>query len=380
MSRILGTLKKILLVVTFSLLALEGASRLVLQVTAPEWKERLSNLQPFGRNLATVHPYFGYTLTEIGPADEDRYAALRGNLPARNPGVFTLGVTGGSVAEHFAFQMSRSGYLERKLKAQFPELAKRKIVVVNLSQEGQKQPQTFHIVSHLMSRLDYVISIDGENEMNQSLPKVYPKDYPLYLFVPFVNDLAAQARLGLLHWARFHWLRAEALWTSPFLQHSGLARLTWLMTKATLNEWVSASFSQLDTEFYELDSQQARSERLAIWREFSVRLARLLKMEEIGYAFFIQPNQYVAGGKPLSDEEKRSSFSLHLADYKRESYELLDREVAALQNAGVRYFSLTHAFRNVQDTLYIDDCCHINPRGNELIADALILELKKHGL
>ena len=42
-----------------------------------------------------------------------------------------------------------------------------------------------------------------------------------------------------------------------------------------------------------------------------------------------------------------------------------------LQRQGVNYFDLTGIFVDRPETLYIDECCHLNDRGNELLAAAM---------
>ena len=43
----------------------------------------------------------------------------------------------------------------------------------------------------------------------------------------------------------------------------------------------------------------------------------------------------------------------------------------ALRGDGVHFVDLTMLFKDVEETIYEDDCCHVNQRGNNLIAAKL---------
>ena len=94
--------------------------------------------------------------------------------------------------------------------------------------------------------------------------------------------------------------------------------------------------------------------------------------------FFVQPNQYLNGSKPLSPEEKAVAFEPGAASTFGPSMERVRDAVPELRANGVRIFDLTGIFADVKETLYIDDCCHLNQRGNELLAEAMIDILAQH--
>ena len=43
----------------------------------------------------------------------------------------------------------------------------------------------------------------------------------------------------------------------------------------------------------------------------------------------------------------------------------------ALREAGVRNIDLTQLFAQTSASLYVDSCCHVNPTGSEMLAEAL---------
>lgn len=54
-----------------------------------------------------------------------------------------------------------------------------------------------------------------------------------------------------------------------------------------------------------------------------------------------------------------------------EHYGTLGRLMDQLHAEGIEAHSLARAFENVRETLYIDDCCHVNRRGVDLLAEAI---------
>ncbi|MET0852157.1 MAG: hypothetical protein ABW020_13555, partial [Candidatus Rokuibacteriota bacterium] len=55
-----------------------------------------------------------------------------------------------------------------------------------------------------------------------------------------------------------------------------------------------------------------------------------------------------------------------------EGYPLLRRAAASLVARRVRFTDLTGAFAARGETIYIDSCCHVSARGNEILADLML--------
>ena len=49
---------------------------------------------------------------------------------------------------------------------------------------------------------------------------------------------------------------------------------------------------------------------------------------------------------------------------------------AELRQAGVSFFDLTQTFAEVDETIYIDTCCHVNPRGAWMLATRMVDAIK----
>ena len=43
-----------------------------------------------------------------------------------------------------------------------------------------------------------------------------------------------------------------------------------------------------------------------------------------------------------------------------------------MKKAGIKVHDLAAIFKQTKDTVYIDKCCHLNDRGNEIMAQAIV--------
>jgi hypothetical protein len=102
-------------------------------------------------------------------------------------------------------------------------------------------------------------------------------------------------------------------------------------------------------------------------------MARLCEGLGIAYFHFLQPNQYVPGGKPMGEAERRIAFRedspLRLPIER--GYAQLRQAGASLVAEGVAFSDLSELFRDVHEPTYVDDCCHLDTFGNQLLAAAI---------
>ncbi|HZI63480.1 MAG TPA: hypothetical protein VFE44_01800, partial [Thermoanaerobaculia bacterium] len=114
-------------------------------------------------------------------------------------------------------------------------------------------------------------------------------------------------------------------------------------------------------------------ELVAIWKRCSLQLHRTCRGHGIRYFHFLQPNQYVAGAKAFTREERR--IALEQSEFygppAREGYRFLIAAGEELRARGVSQHDLTRIFADVEEPTYVDSCCHLNRRGNDLLAAAI---------
>src|SRR5262249_60367433 len=99
------------------------------------------------------------------------------------------------------------------------------------------------------------------------------------------------------------------------------------------------------------------------------------------YFHFLQPNQYVPGSKTLGDEERRHAYVRGHPGQKHveAGYPLLVREGENLAARGVSFTGLTMLFADRAEATYADPCCHLDSRGEELIAERMAKGIAEAG-
>jgi hypothetical protein len=92
----------------------------------------------------------------------------------------------------------------------------------------------------------------------------------------------------------------------------------------------------------------------------------------ITYLHFLQPNQYVPDSKPMGPAEQETAL-FKGPDYgfkiaAQAGYPLLMVKGRNLKQGGIHFMDLTTVFKDIDEPLYEDTCCHVNKHGNDLIA------------
>jgi hypothetical protein len=370
-----------------------------------------------GGQAFVLHPFFGYVLRSgltveeyLGRGGRDASDALermrargeagpwhltRANnlgffssqpFPSNDQGSFQIGIFGGSAAQWFALQ---AGDYLADLLDEVPELRGRPIKVLNFALASHKQPQSLAVLAYALAvgqRFDLVVTIDGFNEaalgsinagegVETSLPAVtMSKGFETILTAP-TSDRAVRY-LGEIAEARSSVNRAQARYRRARLAVSAvLWKLRRDRARARL-ESLAADPPAWDSEGVLYTSARYAPEKdpaLTIadqWAASSRAMAALAKSSGAEYLHTLQPNQYF-GSRRFSAEE-RSVAIAEASPYRQAVQEiypqLLDRG-EALQRDGVQFLDATSLFDNVQGTVYSDNCCHYNQRGNELLAE-----------
>lgn len=348
------------------------------------------------------HPFMGFT---YNPEDSRLLAAQgRGALPLTEHGFFSLqappggeeelsvAVFGGSVAAYFWFEAREA--MTRVIQAD-PRLRNRRVRVHSFALGGFKQPQMLGALAYLMAlgeRFDVVVELDGFNDVALSffgnklkgIFPAYPRDWDG--LVGQAPDLEQQRRIGKVAFLQEWRARvARGFARRPF-SWSVTAGLVWKSIdrffggELARDREALARASGGDIRYRErgpLRRYGSDQERLAdiarLWGLSSLQMSRLCAGAGTRYYHFLQPNQYLPGSKPMSEAEKAVAFR---ADHGYRSpveagYPLLRAEGARLRGLGVDFHDLSQIYAGVAEPLYIDDCCHVNAKGNALMGEAV---------
>jgi hypothetical protein len=307
---------------------------------------------------------------------------------------FVIGIFGGSVA----FWLSVLG-IEAALQeiAKVPELAGKRLVVVRVALGGYKQPQQLMALSYLLAlgaHFDAVVNLDGVNEVSLAhaslIPKgifpFFPREWPF--LVGDTSDPTLVRLVGEVTYLRKRRGDLAASYAGSWRRRSAAANLAWFVSDRRLEaEIVQAQQSLASYRPPDLESQyqvqgpprpyQSAAEEFAdvaaVWKRSSLTMHQLCAARGIRYYHFLQPNQYLQAAKPMGAAERKIALQPGgvFEQTVRAGYPLLQAAGGELSVQGVSFHDLTRVFADVREPLYIDDCCHLSVRGNEILARAL---------
>ena len=384
------------LLILLTLLAIEGAARIAYYVafdqgygygppgtgvnSLPSIHDQV--VEPFQLR----HPFYGYT-------KGSPYDVLNAMPPQRRrEELVVIGLLGGSVAEDVipSLQSALNRYFVANNLLRQP-------VVVSLANGGIKQPQQAIVVAnHLLlgGEFDIIVNLDGYNEIAISAGSnpengIFP---PFPFFWKNLVGLTTEAKLlaGKIRVLRREQTRLAAAGANAPLRWSAVfAMVNRYQQERTARQIILLNHDLAATRSaYSLEKRGPRSwregraellpETARGWYRGSVALARLAELAGADYYHFLQPNQYVPDSKPLSAAELESFYQLRFPykPFVEKGYPLLQQFSRGLPSQGVNYFDLTPIFAAHPETVYADNCCHLNTRGNELLAAAMVQRME----
>lgn len=376
-------------------LAVEGMAHLYHyaahgEVYGPERLQIAPGVQVRISRQGVAHPYFGITsrwhhhpLNNMPPLLDDEQTLV-------------VGIFGGSVAQQVrpAFRAHLDAFLSAEGIDMLP-------VVIELAQGGGKQPQQVNALAYMLAlgaEFDLVVNLDGHNDIAAPHYNIRRGVFPSFphLWDKRVGATAAdRSRLGSMVLLRRDQQRLKALsegvlglsaTVGSFIRHRFESMETEILhaNEALLEEMGSYDVESHGPRWgwvrrhYEADvEEEVRDLAVGVWHESSLLMATLSAAAGADYFHFLQPSQYIAGAKVLTAEELSTAYlpgslqSIYAA-----TYPMLAQRGEALREAGVRFFDLTRTFADVAETIYIDTCCHVNQRGNELLAARMLDAVK----
>ena len=342
-----------------------------------------------------LHPLFGYVYRTGGrmkginnhgfqcPLDFEASAeGLRLKGVSANRYDLVVGVLGASVARMVGME---SRYFEEGLrrqgKAQRP-------LVLSLAVGGHALPQSFNILTYYLPLCDYVVFIDGFNEIvngvvnnRQGLPpdsahggiwktglsRRELKESQVAVLSELVRRRTVEDRFT--NWSlAWPWRRSALVhlaW-ARYLRRSGAV-------VAALNARLYEDYTGGIAPFYPLGDEEVVDYMARRWRDYHAMIHALCCHGRRRDLHVLQPTLAFEGSKPLSVEEqvlleRESDAGRHRLN---RGYRLLREHAQALSAEGVPVLDLTMVFSATSNRVY-RDLCHPDRPGTLWLIDRLI--------
>ena len=364
-------------------------------------------VNPMTGQASVLHPYLGYVhdpdakspMQIHGHYSLNRHGYLDKIEPIQKRGSdkFIVGFLGGSVAwwvSHEGFESFRSELIKSSA------LKGKKIVPVRLALGGYKQPQqlfSFLYHSALGGEFDMIINLDGFNEV--TLPKIgnvgknISPFYPTYwgdLNSNFQNSKETKV-LGKLAILEDVHIGFSLIMLKSRAYFSSSASLIWKLSDKVFKQKIAKYRKGLQSKGIgsqtgnyllsgpkNFDSENLEQDLVGIWQRASLQIDAVAKASGAHYLHFLQPNIYDANSKILSKKELELSAKAQLWEANVEAgYPLLREYGDKLKREGVSFFDLSKIFEDKRETLYIDNCCHLNKKGNDIIGGVMGLQARE---
>jgi hypothetical protein len=325
------------------------------------------------------HPYVGYVRV-------DELHQLEGFPEERDPHEYVIAILGGSVAEWFGNYVKDHPEYFEQLRSAIPAIGERRIRTVNFALGGYKQPQQFFLASYILQHADMMVNIDGFNEMAVAdFYPAYPTDFPATTLRLFNRDHSVNishliARSLLFVYRILHGLPIKL----SVLARSNLYFLIWQGVHPQLNSGIEALEQHYlktigaDAALGQQPMQMASWQRkIKIWRKYTRLQHQVAQAAGVAAYFFLQPNQYLKGSKPLSEQERAIVIDPEIAEVRDAQMTLLRAAALEMRAERLPVFDLTQIYRSTDAPVYRDACCHLLELGNQIMGEQIIATIKQ---
>jgi len=311
---------------------------------------------------------------------------------------FVVGVFGGSVAGQLvnvAGDTLRDALRERLSDVKAP------IEILNFGSGGYKQPQALISLTEMVAlgvHFDLIVNLDGFNELVFGMVDAKLGRHPLFpssVHYGTTLDLSRGAQSNfetelagrVVQQKRLARAAVAFVSESSLLRNSEVARTV----AGALAQRHDANATTLEGELQRLAATRSGDSSIAslsdpcladadecfeliagIWERASAEMAAIAHSIGAQYLHFLQPNQYVEGSKVLNEVERAHAFrEYHATTSIRRGYPLLREHGRRLQARGIDFRDMTQVFVDHAETIYRDDCCHMNASGYAILARAI---------
>ncbi len=350
-----------------------------------------------------VDPIFGY-IKNIN-CQEKSYSEIKNNIGftkefdinKSSDDTLDVLIIGGSVASALTEKSNFENNLKFLLKDDVQLNKKFKDVnVFNASLGGMKQPQglfTYIALTSLGYEFDIVIELSGYNETTIPIVENFHTGInPIYPRLSHYQYLKSSKTLNNNIIGN---LSQKLLALHPFYQYISQNTFLFEILESNVMQKNERKMSSKRLGFNFLmphNDEQAFKQGYNIWKRSVENIYGLTKEDNVSYLLVIQPNQYQNKSKLLSLEEKalivtdenqhvlykifkKSSFVLRASNIIRQFYSEINPEEFKIPRDNI--LDLRMIFKDNNETLYMDVCCHLNKKGMNYLSASILDNLKK---
>ncbi|MBN1296818.1 SGNH/GDSL hydrolase family protein [bacterium] len=340
-----------------------------------------------GGVVEVIHPYLGFVHDphRSGNRNDMGFFGRKIDLLHRvRPSAVTIYIMGGSFAA--GVNLSGQNVITDVMKDHGIDADLHSVAL-----GGYKQPQQVMSLVYLLTHdapIDVVINVDGFNEVALPTAENMPKGVNLYfprawsqrvlgIYDSEMLRLIGKGTIALdcrRDWAVFFrrfprfsiircftWQQVDAVYQRRIfdLQHAMMEENSQVAQRYITT---GPTMDPLPSDLYPTLAHH--------WATCSLLMQSLCDARGIRYFHALQPNQYYEPGRVLTDTERAIAFTA-THPYRpgvQQGYPCLVAEGKKLRESGVDYLDLTMAYRDIPEPIYMDDCCHPNRYGYEIIA------------
>lgn len=330
------------------------------------------------------HPYFGFVYDSKKNSNINS-AGFKSQYEfpfSKKESQFVIGIFGGSVAlslAEYILNDPKQNFVTT-LKKRIPQLKDKEIIILNFAVAAYKQPQQFYVASQYASSIDLSLNLDGFNEIYLPSPgSQFPYHFPYFSYVFFsknphsANTIKKMTSLFLFD-KKIEQIRSDF----PFLNNSYTFRAISSVAHKILRRNILKIENALrkPTPVDSLHTKEMVTTRAKDWAKYTKFQNAILKSEQSAALFFIQPNQHNISSKPLSSEESKLYFNKNYPQFIVPGYQALLKEYQNLKQLGIEIVDLSQVFLKTKQTVYRDNCCHVNHIGNKILEEEIINKLQ----
>jgi hypothetical protein len=344
-----------------------------------------------------LHPFFGFTFKSDAEYMNNKGFQNTVDFPyVKKDREFVIGGFGGSLAQSLFSDHEAMEHLKQKLRPMITSMGYDKITIINYSIAAWRQPQQYFALLYFLPQIDWAITVDGFNEvanMEWMLSGGWGIDAPHPpIWGGMVHGLTPKRMVKITELTTAqNSIRVRSNWVRESLPGKTMTAqlLVGLLDRAD-QQIITANqgFLQSNWEDSGKDLSISSNHISQKTKQYVDDYFRYIKTgNQVAESlhknsfFFLQPNQYTKNAKIFSAEEKSSAIGNNdFSDRVKRHYPGLISRFRSLESENFPAWTLTNVFEHESDSIYIDDCCHINERGNQLVASDIADKIIVHNM